>query len=187
MLTSAIAEATENDTLLIYYSGHGFSPKKGDALYLAVPQTDFAVPASAITVHAISEAYARSKCRSLLLVLDCCESGGIHLDISRFGKKRHRPRKGEYHDAFGFSGLRVLASSTHGQDSYEEVDSNTGLSVFTGGLLDGLRSGRADIDDNGAVTDAEALLMCVIASQVSTCWSVSLRFIMLWKGSRPFC
>jgi hypothetical protein len=38
----------------------------------------------------------------------------------------------------------------------EDVDPNTGLSVFTGGLLDGLRSGRADSDDNGAVTDAEA-------------------------------
>jgi hypothetical protein len=155
-LITALAEATEDHTLLIYYSGHGFSPDDTQALYLGWTDTDFQKPDSAISLSAISEAYARTRCRSLLLILDCCQSGGVALDVARLGRKKPKPRKGEYHDAFGYSGLRVIASSSRGQDSYEDIDENTGLSVFTGGLLDGLRSGHADVDDNGTITDAEA-------------------------------
>lgn len=155
-LTDAISAATEDDTLLLYYSGHGFSPKNGNGLYLACSNTDFTKPATAIDVNALSQAFAGSRCRSLLLILDCCQSGGVVLDVARIGKKRHRPRKGDYSEAFGFSGLRVIASSNQGQESYEEIDSNTGLSVFTGGLLNGLQNGWADLDDNGTVTDTEA-------------------------------
>jgi hypothetical protein len=155
-LTDAIAASGEDDAMLIYYSGHGFSAPKGGGLYLAARDTDFARPDSAIDVNAITAAYGQSRCGSLLLVLDCCQSGGVALDVSRLEKKALRPRKGDYHDAFGRSGLRVLASSTQAQESLEDTDPNTGLSVFTGALVDGLRSGRADADHDGAVTDAEA-------------------------------
>jgi uncharacterized caspase-like protein len=141
----SVADATEQDDLLLfYYSGHG-DEKDGvaylvarDGRYLVLEDT--AVPVARVT--AIMEA---APARAKVLLLDACHSGA---DIGGKGPKKMTPEfiRRVFEEAVG---LAVLASCTQGQLSYEWRKEER--SVFTHYLLEALR-GSADNDEKGFVT-----------------------------------
>jgi|GEM_PF-5921135 len=152
-ICNLIQEAEAGDTLLIYFSGHGYASERGDKIFLAVKDTDPKIEDSAVGGNDIIEAYAESKCTSLLLILDCCQSGAITSQLGRYFRARPRIPKTIYTNVFGHGGFRVLTSSTRGQHSFE--DPNSGLSIFSSFFLEGINSGKADTDGDGVITDNE--------------------------------
>ncbi|MFE7527642.1 AAA family ATPase [Kitasatospora sp. NPDC057542] len=73
---TATAEAAES-VLLVYYVGHGLVGLDGE-LHLATRTTDHltrGLAFRALRYSALREALARSRARSIVLVLDCCYSG----------------------------------------------------------------------------------------------------------------
>lgn len=148
-----IEVSESGDTLLIYFSGHAFSKGLGDGLYLATEATDPRKPDTAVDLESILDAFSRSRAPSLLLVLDCCQSGAASGQLSRALSPRSLRSDNGYDANFGYGGLRIITSATIGEFAYEGEDG--ALSPFTDLFVDGLRSGTADKDRDGIVSDVE--------------------------------
>ena len=136
------------DTLLIFFSGHGYP--KGREVYL-LPQDvrlnllqDTAIP---LTVW--NERVAQIPARTKIIILDACHSGGV---------EKGKGGTGEMSSQFEQfiappSGQATLSSSKRNQTSYEDEESKHG--VFTRYLLDTLK-GDSDDNDDGVITLNEA-------------------------------
>lgn len=148
-----LASASDGDTLFFFFSGHAFSTGLDDGLFLAVETTDTSVAASAIDLESVLDAFSASRAPSLLVVLDCCQSGAVTGQLARTLQPRRLRGDTDYDTNFGYGGLRILTSSTIGEYSFEGSDG--GLSPFTRLFVDGLRSGAADTDRDGIVSDVE--------------------------------
>ena len=144
------AQGAPSDLALVYLSCHGVLDDRG-RLYYATTDTDRALlSATAIPAAWLNEQLEDCRCRRQILVLDCCHSGAFA-----------KGAKGEGGLALGerFEGRgRVVLTASRGTEySFEggEVHGDGVSSVFTGVLVDGLRSGDADRDRDGVVTVGE--------------------------------
>ena len=135
------------DLALLYLSCHGVLDDRG-RLYYATPDTErellsvTAVPAAWLIEH-----LEDCKCRQQILILDCCHSGAF----ARGAKGS--PDLGLQQRVEG-RGRVVLTASRATEYAFEgdRVVGEGASSVFTGALIDGLKSGDADSDQNGLIT-----------------------------------
>ncbi len=144
-------QKTRDDLLVLYFSGHGVLDDRG-RLYLAVKDTErellsgTAVPASFVT-----DEMDRSWSRRQVLILDCCHSGA-------FARGAKGVVGASVGTAIAFEGSgtgRVVLTATDSTQYAWEGDEVTGQaenSVFTRYLIEGLRTGQADIDGDGQIT-----------------------------------
>jgi tetratricopeptide (TPR) repeat protein len=145
-----------DDLTLLYFTGHGVKDEAGN-LYLAMTDTDrgnlqfTGVQAEQIRV-AMDECLSRQK----VLVLDCCYAGAFPAGLSAKGDS-------EVHalEQLTGRGCVVLTSSDAMQLSFEgDQVKETGpaslrsgpSSLFTRFLIEGLRTGKADLDGDGDIT-----------------------------------
>jgi TIR domain/Caspase domain len=140
-----------DDLLLLYFSGHGVKDDQGH-LYLALRDTESALlSGSAIETAFITDRMDRSFSKRQVLVLDCCHSGAF-----ANGAKAAQGVSVGTAEAFEGTGLgRVILSATDSTQYAWEGDRVIGdaqTSLFTHFLIDGLRTGAADRDDDGLVT-----------------------------------
>jgi hypothetical protein len=140
-----------DDLLLLYFSGHGVKDEQGH-LYLAVRDSEIALLAgSAIETAFITGRMDRSFSKQQVLVLDCCHSGAFD-----HGAKAAQGVSVGTAEAFEGTGLgRVILSATDATQYAWEGDRIIGdaeTSLFTHFMVDGLRTGAADLDDDGVVT-----------------------------------
>jgi DNA-binding beta-propeller fold protein YncE len=137
-----------SDLALIYMSCHGVLDDRG-RLYYATTDTDRTLlSATALPSAWLNEQLEECRSRRQVLVLDCCHSGAFA-----------KGAKGEGALALGkrFEGRgRIVLTGSRGTEYSFEGDQVTGgetaSSIFTGALVEGLRSGEADRDGDGVVT-----------------------------------
>jgi len=136
------------DLLLLYFSGHGVLDDRGH-LYLAVKDTERdLLRATAVPAAFITGEMDRSRSRRQVLILDCCHSGAF----ARGAKGAPGASVGT---ATAFEGTgygRVVLTATDSTQYAWEGDQVIGESehsVFTHYLIQGLRTGEADIDADG--------------------------------------
>jgi hypothetical protein len=139
------------DLLLLYFSGHGVKDEQGH-LYLALRDTETGLLAgTAIEAAFISGRMDRSLSKRQVLVLDCCHSGAF-----AGGAKAAQGVSVGTAEAFEGTGLgRVILTATDATQYAWEGDRVIGdadRSLFTHFLVDGLKTGTADRDEDGAVT-----------------------------------
>jgi uncharacterized caspase-like protein len=144
------ARRKRDDLLLLYYSGHGIRDAHGD-LYLATKDTEMDITsASALSASFIREQIDKSQSRRNVLVLDCCHSGAIANAMSGLGDSVNT------HDVFAGSGYgRVILTASDALELAWEGDTWLGEgrpSVFTHFLVEGLRTGEADLDADGRIS-----------------------------------
>ncbi|MCD6404568.1 MAG: caspase family protein, partial [Planctomycetes bacterium] len=125
------------DSLLIYFSGHGVT-REGKG-YLVPMDGD---ERRAVALSWIKETLSTSKARSKVLILDACHAGSAAKGVSRIAPSL----------VADSTGIVMLLSSAADQVSYPAEDSRH--SVFSRYLVDGL-SGLADANGDRAVTQAE--------------------------------
>ena len=114
-----------NDTVLFYFSGHGFLNELGG--YLVAP--DHAKYDEGISMHEILLIVNKSKAKDKIVILDCCHSGAFGSPELENGASRID------------EGVSILTASRDDEPSMEI----NGHGVFTNLLLDALQGGAADL------------------------------------------
>jgi dipeptidyl aminopeptidase/acylaminoacyl peptidase len=142
------------DTVLIYLSCHGIQDSRG-RLYFAATDTIKDRPrASAVKAEELIDEMDDCKADRQILILDCCFSGSFG---DKAGGQDGEPNL-EQQLGGDSRGREVLTASRRFEYSFEgePLGGLVAGSVFTTGLVEGLITGKADIDQNGHITVEEA-------------------------------
>jgi formylglycine-generating enzyme required for sulfatase activity len=132
------------DTLVLYYSGHGVKDDHGD-LFLALKTTDCDIPqARSINTDYVKACMRKSRSERVILILDCC-FGGAFYHADDFAAKD--AGLGREIDARTFEvsgrGRHVMAATTANLQAYAREAADGQYSVYTRRLVEGLVSGDA--------------------------------------------
>lgn len=134
-----LTKAETNDTVLIYYSGHG-KLDRSNKLHLCTANTRMSLISSTSLPAGTIKNFINASCaKEIVWILDCCYSGQVNAEYM----------ENELSIAVGSRGLYIITSSTGIEVSRERE--NERHSVFTKYLLEGLR-GEADLNRDGIVT-----------------------------------
>jgi formylglycine-generating enzyme required for sulfatase activity/predicted MPP superfamily phosphohydrolase len=139
-----------DDLLLLYYSGLGIRDAHGD-LYLAVQDTEMEiVSGAALSASFVREQIDKSQSMRKVIVLDCDYSGAFAGAMAEEGDCAGTK------DAFAGRGYGrvILTASDAVELAYEGgswLGENT-KSVFTHYMVEGLRTGAADLNGDGLIT-----------------------------------
>jgi hypothetical protein len=148
---SFFAEKKPDDLLVLYFSGHGVRDDQGQ-LYLAVKDTRHnRLRATAIPATFITDGMDHSRSRRQVLILDCCHSGAFAQGAK--GAPGASVGTASAFEGTGY-GRVVLTATDSTQYAWEgdEVIGEAENSVFTHYLIEGLRTGAADMDADGRIT-----------------------------------
>ena len=141
-------DAHRDDLTLLYFTGHGVKDDEG-RLYLAMTNTRrAALMFTAISAAQLNDAMDASTSRRKVLILDCCYSGAFPA-----GRTAKSDEGVQTLERFQGKGRAVLTASDATQYAFEGDDlRGTGTSsVFTRHLVEAIRSGAADLDEDGDI------------------------------------
>ncbi|MBE9038903.1 caspase, EACC1-associated type [aff. Roholtiella sp. LEGE 12411] len=148
-IETLFSDRRKDDLVVLYFSGHGIKDESGK-LHLATRLTrknpqgrlikSTTVPAS--FVHNIM---SDSRCKRQVVILDCCFSGAF-----AEGWSAKDDGSLDIRAELGGEGRVVLTSSTATEYSFQQQGSN--LSIYTRYLIEGIETGAADLDNDGAVS-----------------------------------
>lgn len=156
-------QAGKDDLVLVHFACHGLKSDDGE-LYLAAKDTkvdglDWTALASAKVLRYLR----RSRAARSILLLDCCFGGafergtvvraGAAVNVAdHFGETESSP-------VDSGQGRAVLTASSSTEFSFDgtrlQDSSRTASSPFTKAIVEGLRTGEADRDQDGAVSITE--------------------------------
>lgn len=144
-------DRSRNDLLLLHVSCHGIKDDDGH-LHFAACDTDRDLPAStALPAAFLRDRMERCRARTIIVLLDCCYSGAF-LPGSKGDSQVH------VQDELGGHGRAVLTATNRTEYAWEgkRIESTVPRpSRFTGALIEGLRTGAADLNGDGRITVTE--------------------------------
>ena len=143
-IASCLGQATRDDLVLIYYSGHG-KLDQNNRLHLATSNTTTnLLGVSSIPVATVKRLVDESSSEKIIWILDCCYSGQV-------GEQFKGGDVGtELQIASGGKGTYIITASTGIQVAKEQDGDD--YSLFTKHLLEGLQDGHADQSQSGLIT-----------------------------------
>ncbi len=139
-----LTEVKKNDLVLFYFSGHGKLDKQGK-LYLATSNTESnLLGATAVPLEQVKTFIDDCRSIRIVIILDCCFSGAAGKTFTRSSPD----------DSIGLisggRGKYIMTASTAIQVAQEKEGEK--YSVFTKHLIEGLKTGDADLNGNGQIT-----------------------------------
>ena len=153
-----------SDTLLIYFSGHGFQEQEGGQNFLGSVNANVSSPAAlkitAVSLETLRDALKGLKASQLILIMDCCRNNPFTRDASKGGTDTNKRTASFTKDLTLVSdsvsrktGTAILFACQEGQRSWEDEDAKQG--AFTVFLMEGLRgkaarSGSLTMNDLGS-------------------------------------
>jgi len=145
-ILAVLKHADRSDFVVIYYSGHGKLDVEG-SLHLAMKDTaEDRLEATSIPITTIWNYVKKSPCNRVALILDCCYSGAAGKDFVARGEAL----EGQMRTAPKERGIYVMTASTEIQIAQEKETDQYGL--FTKHIVEGIRTGDADLDQDGEVS-----------------------------------
>jgi uncharacterized caspase-like protein len=150
-----LIDASSDDLLLLFYSGHGLKDESGRLYFAATNTSPSLLRSTGISADFINEVMGSSRARQQVVVLDCCYSGAFGRGMT--AKADHTPGLTDSLAQSAGRGRVVLTASNAVQYSFESLDTdvNQTRSLYTAALVDGLRTGEADLDGDGVVMATE--------------------------------
>lgn len=144
-----------DDLLLFYFSGHGVLDDTSE-LYFACSDTDMELlDSTAVSRTYLRKAMDRSRSRRQVIILDCCNSGAFGQGAkaalgSSVGTQRLVADTPMFEPGEGWI---TLTASDVSEVAWEgnDIVGRPQQSVFTDVLVEGLRTGNADLDCDGWV------------------------------------
>jgi len=118
------AEATRQDVLLVYYSGHGVTADDGSLLLCGRNARTDRKLATMVDSGTVNRMIQQCAAAAVVILLDCCHAGAF--------------KSGDFASDLAGKGRFVVAAS-RSRDRAPDAEHATGLSRFTGHLLRGLR------------------------------------------------
>jgi Caspase domain len=145
-----------DELVVVYLSCHGLLDRQ-DRLYFAATDTrKDRLAATGVEAAWLSDRLEECRATCQVVILDCCNSGAF----GHAGGKGDRDTDLHLPERFVTQGRgrAVLTASRAYQRSWEgeAIGEVTGPSVFTSALVEGLRTGAADLDGDGYVSAEEA-------------------------------
>lgn len=142
------------DVVLVYLSCHGIRDKNGCLYFVAADTRKKLLESTGMESQWLLDRLDDCAARSQVLILDCCFSGAFAV----------RAKGGEYPDLEEEfrdrgRGRAILTASKSYEYSFEGhplENHETAGSVYTTGLVEGLRTGRADTDHDGYISVLDA-------------------------------
>ncbi len=148
-------EGKPDDVLLMHFSCHGLKDDAGGLYFAARNTRPDRLRSTAVPADFVQQCIRQSRSRSLVLLLDCCYGGA-------FGQGVAVRASGEANvlDSFrGGRGRAVITASNSIEYAFEGAtlasDQPAQPSVFTAALVEGLRTGEADRDEDGLIALGE--------------------------------
>ena len=140
------------DTVLLYVSGHGALSQSGQLFFAMVDTMLDRLRSTAVPGSFVHDVMTHSRAHRKVLILDCCHSGAFARGMST-----KSDRQVHVGDRFQGRGHVTLTASDELEYALEEdhVESLGGAqanSLFTRLLVEGLRSGEADVNGDGLVS-----------------------------------
>jgi uncharacterized caspase-like protein len=137
-----------DDLLLLFFSGHGVKDESRE-LYFATcntrkDQRGELIKSTAVPASFVRSCLKRCKSKRQVVILDCCFSGAFGDLLAKDDGDV------DLESLLGTEGGVVLTSSSSLQYSFEQKGSD--LSIYTRYLVEGIRTGAADQDGDGAVS-----------------------------------
>ena len=151
------AEGRPDDLLLLHFSGHGLKSDSGELFFASTNTRPDRLASTAVSADFVQRCMRGSRARSIVLFLDCCYGGA-------FGEGVAVRAAGPANvlDSFpagklgGGRGRAVITASSAMEYAFEgsalATDDQKQPSVFTSAVVEGLRSGAADRDEDGLVS-----------------------------------
>jgi uncharacterized Tic20 family protein len=160
-IAAFFSEGSRDELLLLYVSSHGVKDKEG-RLYFAATDTNVnLLLATGISSSFIHEAANSGRSQRVVMIFDACFSGAFAKGI-QIKSAAQAVNVGEY---FSESTGRVVLTAS---DSYQfalagaSTEHFTQPSLLSKHIMQGLRSGEADVDGDGEIS-TEDLLQYVVA------------------------
>ncbi|MEH2034819.1 caspase, EACC1-associated type [Nostoc sp.] len=139
----------KDDLVLLFFSGHGIKDESGKLYFAArnTCKTDKGVLFKATTVPAsfVHDMMSNSRSKREVVILDCCFSGAF-----AEGMLARDDGFVDVRNQLGGEGRAVLTSSTSTQYSFEQQGADT--STYTYYIVDGLKTGAADKNEDGWIS-----------------------------------
>jgi WD40 repeat protein len=195
-----------HDLLVLYISGHGVM-SEDRSLYFATSSTQFdLLDATAIEASFVDRQMQRprTRTRSIVLILDCCHSGAFARGYAPKGRpsvgieKRFKTALDRRVAAAGGYGHVVLTASNDLEYAFEnmsldeEYEPSEPGSVFTHFLVEGLRTGAADLDRDRLITVDELYEYAYVGTreisphQTPTITKTTAGQLVIAHNPRPF-
>jgi hypothetical protein len=147
MLEELFANARRDDLVVVYFSCHGVKDDFGDLHLLTSSTKRQYMAATSLSIDFIKKLMERSKSHRQVLILDTCFSGAFGRDLL-FKGSEILPL-----DVLSGEGRYVMAASSSVQQALP--DEGREHSLFSRFLIEGLRTGQADADEDGLISIKE--------------------------------
>jgi hypothetical protein len=150
------ADSHRDGVVLLHFSCHGLKSESGE-LYFAARNTRPNRLSTAVPAEFVQRCMRSSRCRSIVLLLDCCYGGAFSRGVKARGGAQvdvleNFPSEQMRHG----HGRAVITASSSMEYAFEGEDLADNLtpqpSIFTSALVHGLATGDADLDADGWVS-----------------------------------
>ncbi|MBN8562430.1 MAG: SUMF1/EgtB/PvdO family nonheme iron enzyme [Leptolyngbya sp. UWPOB_LEPTO1] len=150
-IATLFSECGEEDLLLLYFSGHGITDEFGKFYFSNRSSRKLADgrlnKGTAVPASFVHDQMENCESRRMVVILDCCNSGAFGANVARDEGTINFSRQ------LGGEGRIVLTSSSAIEYSFER--SGEELAIYTRYLVEGLRTGAADLDEDGLISANE--------------------------------
>jgi tetratricopeptide (TPR) repeat protein len=150
-IESFFYDLKKNDTAVIYFSCHGVKDRLSRLYFACTNTKPTRLLSTSISSEFINDMMRNSACRTQILILDCCYSGAFAWEYTKADSKID---VGQYIKG---QGKVVLTASddmqyAYIQDSLKKIQNKYSGSIFTNAIIQGLKTGEADLNGDGVIT-----------------------------------
>jgi hypothetical protein len=153
-IASFFANKSPDDLLLFYFSGHGVVDEQG-LLYLALKDTRHnLLSGTAISSGFLKAEMDHSRSKRQVVILDCCCSGAFARGTKAIVEAKaitDATFEGQGHGRVVLTATDTIQAAWEGDQVIKTVET----SLFTHYLIEGLKTGAADVNGDGRVTPDE--------------------------------